>query len=78
MESVNMHEAKTHLSRLMELVELGEAVVIARNGKPIAKLIPFRSERREPGRLAGTVRIGADFEDPLPESLTAGFGGATE
>lgn len=78
MKSVNIHEAKTHLSRLIELVELGEPVVIARNGKPIAKLVPFRAESREPGRLEGKIRIGADFDDPLPDSLLAGFGGTSE
>ncbi len=78
MKSVNIHEAKTHLSRLIELVELGEPVVIARNGKPIAKLVPFRAESRQPGRLKGKIRIGAEFDDPLPEALAAAFRGESE
>ena len=75
MRSVNIHEAKTHLSRLLELVELGEPIVIARNGKPIARIVPFRPEAREPGRLKGRIRIGDDFEDPLPEEIAAAFRG---
>ena len=75
MRSVNIHEAKPPLSRLLELVELGEPVVIARNGKPIARIVPFRAERRKPGRLAGRIRIGDDFDTPLPEELAAAFRG---
>lgn len=78
MRSVNIHEAKTHLSRLLELVELGEAIVIARNGKPIARIVPFRAERRAPGRLKGKIRIGADFDAPLPDELAAAFDGNSE
>jgi len=78
MKAVNVHEAKTNLSRLLELVELGEPVVIARNGKPIAKLVPFRTEIRKPGRLKGKIRIGADFDAPLPEELAAAFRGESE
>lgn len=75
MRSVNIHEAKTHLSRLLELVELGEAIVIARNGKPIARIVPFRAETRQPGRLKGKIRIAADFDAPLPDELAAAFRG---
>lgn len=75
MKSVNIHEAKTHLSRLLELVERGEAVVIARNGRPIARIVPFKAESRKPGRLKGKIRIGADFDAPLPETLLAAFNG---
>ncbi len=78
MKSVNIHEAKTHLSRLLELVELGEPVVIARNGRPIARIVPFTSETRKPGRLKGRIRIGGDFEDPLPEDLAAAFRGESD
>ncbi len=78
MKSVNVHEAKTHLSRLLELVELGEPIVIARNGKPIARLVPFRAASRKPGRLKGKIRIGADFDAPLPEELAAAFRGESE
>ena len=78
MKSVNIHEAKTHLSRLIELVELGEPIVIARNGKPIARLVPYRAESRKPGRLKGKIRIGDDFDAPLPEALAAAFRGESE
>ena len=71
MKSVNIHEAKTHLSRLLELVELGEPIVIARNGKPIARIVPYRAETRQPGRLKGKIRIGGDFGAPLPDGVTA-------
>ena len=78
MRSVNIHEAKTHLSRLLELVELGESIVIARNGKPVARIVPFRVESRKPGRLKGKIRIAADFDAPLPEELAAAFRGEPE
>lgn len=65
-----MHEAKTHLSRLLQRVEAGEEVLIARSGQPVARLVPFdKSLPREPGRLKGQVRIAADFDAPLPEEL---------
>jgi prevent-host-death family protein len=63
-ETVNIHEAKTHLSRLVERVEAGEEVVIARAGRPVARLIPFRTRTqvRTPGRWRGQVRIAPDFD----------------
>lgn len=66
---VNVHEAKTHLSRLLAQVERGERVIIARAGKPIATLepIPHGRPRRVPGRDKGKIVIHADFDDPLPE-----------
>jgi len=66
---VNVHEAKTTLSKLLERVSLGEEIVIARAGKPVARLIPERSERRprQPGGAEGLVHIHDDFDDPLPE-----------
>ena len=71
-----MHEAKTHLSRLLEAVEAGEDVVIARAGKPIARLIPAvaRTEPRTPGAWCGRVVIADDF-DETPEELIAAFHG---
>ena len=78
MKSVNIHEAKTHLSRLLELVELGEPVVIARNGRPIARIVPYKAETRRPGRLKGKIRIGDDFDAPLPEEVAAAFRGESE
>jgi prevent-host-death family protein len=72
---VNTHEAKTNLSRLLELVAQGEEVVIARSGKPIAKLVPY--EERQPRKLGGwrgQVDIAPDFDD-LPEDLLGLFQG---
>ena len=67
-----MHEAKTHLSRLLERVEAGEEVVIARAGQPIARLVPVAVKRAKvPGRLKGAITIGQEFDAPLPEELWA-------
>ena len=75
MTTVNIHEAKTHLSRLLERVEEGEVVVIARAGKPIAKLTPLTRKPRRPGGLKGKIRIHPDFDEPLPDTIAAGFRG---
>jgi prevent-host-death family protein len=75
MKIVKVHEAKTHLSRLLEQVEAGETVIIARHGKPVARLVPMRADLRKPGALAGKVRISDDFDDPLPEEVLAAFSG---
>jgi prevent-host-death family protein len=70
---VNIHEAKTHLSRLVERVEAGEEVVIARAGRPVARLIPFRqrTEPRRPGAWRGRVQLASDFDAPDDELLDA-------
>jgi prevent-host-death family protein len=67
--TVNIHEAKTHLSKLLERVMNGEQIIIAKAGKPVAILAPITEppERRTPGNDAGKVRIAADFDAPLPE-----------
>ena len=64
-DSVNIHEAKTHLSRLVERVEAGEEVVIARAGRPVARLVPYRARThpRVPGIWRGRVVIGPGFDD---------------
>lgn len=74
---VNIHEAKTHLSQLIERVEAGEEVVIARAGSPVARLIAVdtRPPRRVLGALAGRVGIPEDFNAPLPEDLIDAFEG---
>jgi prevent-host-death family protein len=65
---VNVHEAKTHLSRLLARVEAGERIVIARAGRPVAELIPTaRRAPRTPGMDRGKVVIHDNFDDPLPE-----------
>jgi prevent-host-death family protein len=62
---VNIHQAKTHLSRLVQEVEAGKEVVIARAGRPVARLVPYRtrSEPREPGLWRGQVWISPDFDE---------------
>ncbi|MEX0983756.1 MAG: type II toxin-antitoxin system Phd/YefM family antitoxin [Actinomycetota bacterium] len=68
MDAVNVHEAKTHLSRLLERVERGEEITIARAGKPIAKLVPIepRKTRGMWGKYKGQIWMSEDFDDPLP------------
>ncbi len=72
--TVNIHDAKTHLSRLVERVEAGEEIVIARAGRPVARLVPFRARTkpRTPGLWRGRVRLAADF-DATDEDLLAAF-----
>jgi len=74
---VNMHEAKTHLSRLVERVEAGEEIVISRAGKPVARIVAVRppAGSRTPGRLRGRVRVSEDFDAPLPDDVAAAFAG---
>ncbi len=66
---VNIHEAKTHLSRLLARVEAGERIIIARAGHPVAELVPSTGKRlpRTPGMDRGRVVIHDDFDDPLPD-----------
>ena len=72
MVTVNVHEAKTNLSRLLAQVEAGEDVVIARNGKPVARLVRFRPKgKRQPGVLKGKFVVPDSFFDPLPEEELA-------
>lgn len=68
---VNVHEAKTHFSKLLERAHAGEEIVLAKAGKPYAKLVPLTSEkpRRQPGRLKGMVVTDAFFESLPPEEL---------
>ena len=73
-EPVNIHDAKTHLSRLVERVEAGEEVVIARAGRPVARLVPYRARTRprQPGLWRGQVAIGPDF-DAVDAEIQAAF-----
>lgn len=74
MSMVNIHQAKTQLSRLLAQVEAGEEVVIARNGKPVARLVRFRDRgKRRFGALQGKISIDESFFDPLPESESAAW-----
>jgi prevent-host-death family protein len=74
---VSVYAAKTNLSRLIEQVERGEEVVITRHGKPVAKLVPIRTELRprKLGSLRGKIRIAADFDAPLPSEIIDAFEG---
>lgn len=76
-KEVNVHEAKTHLSRLLAEVEQGEEIVIGRAGRPIARLVPYRRspERRVPGAWRGRGHLPDEFFDELPEEMAAAFRG---
>lgn len=68
MATVNVHEAKTHLSRLLVQVEAGEEVIIARNGKPVARLVPYtRRGRPRFGSWKGRITVDDSFYEPLPD-----------
>lgn len=73
--SVNIHEAKTHLSRLVEEVAGGEEIVIAKAGKPVARLTaPGRGRKqRKLGWLSGRLVVPEDFDAPLPKAVLASF-----
>jgi prevent-host-death family protein len=75
-KTVNIHAAKTQLSRLVDEAAAGEEIVIARAGRPVARLVAFRPSRqaRRPGSLKGRIRIRKDFDAPLPPGLAAAFG----
>jgi prevent-host-death family protein len=68
---VNIHEAKTHLSKLLERVALGEEVVIAKAGKPVAKLVAIEPEKPsfKFGSAKGQFVVPDDFNDPLPKEI---------
>jgi prevent-host-death family protein len=68
---VNIHEAKTHLSRLLERVALGEEVIIAKAGTPVAKLVPVKAAngKFKFGSAKGKIVVSDDFNDPLPKEI---------
>ena len=76
METVNTHQAKTHLSQLLDRAAKGEEFIIAKAGKPVAKLIGYHEETgaRSGGQWKGLVRIGPDFDEPLPPDIGEAFG----
>jgi len=73
----NLYEAKTNLSQLVDRAASGEEIMIAKNGVPLARLVPMEAGpiRRTPGGWEGKVTIADDFDDPLPPELLAAFGG---
>lgn len=80
MEIVNIHEAKTHLSRLVDRAALGEAFIIAKAGKPLVKVVPLDApvagQRRRLGFLTGEIRVPDDFDQMGADELPHLFGGA--
>lgn len=76
MKTINIHAAKTHLSSLVEEAAAGEEIIIAKAGKPIARLVslPKGDFRKSFGAWKGKVWIGDDFDAPLPPEILRGFG----
>ena len=77
MTKVNIHQAKTQFSRLVELAASGEEVIIAKSGKPVARLVSYtpKGAVRRPGGLRGKIRIRKNFDAPLPKELLGAFEG---
>ena len=77
MSIVNLHAAKTHLSRLVDQAAAGEEIVIAKAGKPVAKLVALGRPRQRHvlGQFAGQLRVSDDFDAPLPEEVLREFEG---
>jgi len=79
MSTYNIHEAKSQLSKLIEAVQEGETVTIARAGKPVAMLGPLRARSipRRRGLLKGQIQLGPEFDEPLPAEVLDAFEGRT-
>ncbi len=77
MKLVNMHAAKTHLSRIVDEAAAGEDIVLAKGGRPVVRLVPYAApaEPRVPGALRGRITIHRDFDAALPPAVAAAFGG---
>lgn len=76
MKTVNIHAAKTQLSALVEEAAAGEEIIIAKAGKPMARLMPLNEKKfdRKPGRLKHLIRMKDNFDDPLPPEIADAFG----
>jgi prevent-host-death family protein len=72
----NIHQAKTHFSKLVERAAAGEEIIIGKAGKPVARLVPYKESppQRKPGSMKGKIRIARDFDD-LPDDVPAAFKG---
>lgn len=75
MKTFNVYAAKTRLSQLIDRAAAGEEIIIARAGKPVAKLVSLGGRKRRLGALKGKLSVPADFDTPLPEDALASFGG---
>ncbi len=76
--TVNIYEAKTQLSRMIDRAAAGEEIVISRNGRPVARLCPLEPTGRNPvkfGLLNGQIEVAPDFDAPLPDDVLAEFEG---
>lgn len=72
MQKYNMYEAKTNFSKIMNLVEHNEEIIIARNGHAIARIIPFTEDvvpKRKVGTMRGKIKVSDDFDAPLPQDV---------
>jgi prevent-host-death family protein len=77
--ALNLYEAKTHLSALVEAAAAGAEIIIAKNGRPRARLVAVRDQRRRrPGSAKGRIRMSADFDAPLPEHVLRAFTGGRD
>lgn len=76
-QPINLYEAKTQLSQLVERAAAGEEIIIAKAGRPMARLVPMKATAtaRVPGQLKGKVSIGPDFDAALPADVIAAFAG---
>jgi prevent-host-death family protein len=72
---VNVYDAKTHLSKLLDRVMGGEEIVIGKAGVPVARLVPIehKSEKRQPGSAKGKIIVSPDFDAPLPDEIQEAF-----
>jgi prevent-host-death family protein len=78
MEPINVYQAKTRLSELIDRAAAGEEIVIARHGRPIARLVSYKprvAKRRKLGLLAGKLKVPDNFDDPLPDDVLDAFEG---
>ncbi len=77
MQTLNIHDAKTQFSKLVDAATRGEKIVIAKAGKPVAAIVGLDAVKpvRQPGLLKGQVEIADDFDAPLPDDILAGFEG---
>ncbi|TWB22010.1 prevent-host-death family protein [Nitrospirillum amazonense] len=75
-DPVNLYDAKTHLSQLVERAAAGEEIIIAKAGRPMARLVPLEALEgpRVPGLWKGEIEIGPDFDAPLPDEIARAFG----